>query len=183
VAQFGSHLAFTRDSFTLKIFCTSRILRVPPPLYYPHCCNTIARQLCNVLSSPNPPFVCHRVNPFNRIGLRVRRVTKLRLEMVWGSFLIAAAALKTATRNGYNAQGVNLTWLNLVLGLTRPLCNARSSLTPLLYATHHTQLALAISSKALDLWSVCRPSPWVVSPCQKINRPHTHPHDSRTNPV
>jgi len=28
--------------------------------------------------------------------------------MVWGSFLIAAAALKTPTRNGYNAQGVNL---------------------------------------------------------------------------
>jgi len=33
--------------------------------------------------------------------------------MVWGSFLIAiaAAALKTPTRNGYNAQGVNLTFL------------------------------------------------------------------------
>jgi len=29
--------------------------------------------------------------------------------MVWESFLIAAAALKTPTRNGYNAQGVNLT--------------------------------------------------------------------------
>jgi len=29
---------------------------------------------------------------------------------VWGSFLIAAAALKTPTRNGYNAQGVNLTF-------------------------------------------------------------------------
>jgi len=28
--------------------------------------------------------------------------------IVWGSFLIAAAALKTPTRNGYNAQGVNL---------------------------------------------------------------------------
>jgi len=27
---------------------------------------------------------------------------------VWGSFLIAAAALKTPTRNGYTAQGVNL---------------------------------------------------------------------------
>jgi len=30
--------------------------------------------------------------------------------MVWGSFLIAAAALKTPTRNGDNAQGVNLTF-------------------------------------------------------------------------
>jgi len=35
--------------------------------------------------------------------------------MVWGSFLIAiaAAALKTPTRNGYNAQGVNLTFIYL----------------------------------------------------------------------
>jgi len=30
--------------------------------------------------------------------------------MVWGSFLIAAATLKAPTRNGYNAQGVNLTF-------------------------------------------------------------------------
>jgi len=30
--------------------------------------------------------------------------------MVWGSFLLAAAALKTPTRNGYTAQGVNLTF-------------------------------------------------------------------------
>jgi len=35
--------------------------------------------------------------------------------MVWGSFLIAAAALKTPTRNGHNAQGVNLTfWTSIV---------------------------------------------------------------------
>ena len=37
-----------------------------------------------------------------------RYETKVR--MVWGSFLIAAAALKTPTRNGYNAQGANLTF-------------------------------------------------------------------------
>jgi len=30
--------------------------------------------------------------------------------MVWGSFFIAAAALKTPKKNGYNAQGVNLTF-------------------------------------------------------------------------
>jgi len=30
---------------------------------------------------------------------------------VWGSFLIAAAALRTPTINGFNAQGVNLTFL------------------------------------------------------------------------
>jgi len=36
--------------------------------------------------------------------------------MVWGSFLIAiaAAALKTPTRNGYNAQGVNLNFYRAV---------------------------------------------------------------------
>ena len=45
---------------------------------------------------------------------RLRSVTKLTTKVrigrgyLWGSFLIAAAALKTPTRNGYNAQGVNL---------------------------------------------------------------------------
>ena len=33
---------------------------------------------------------------------------KTRVRMVWGSFLIAAAALKTPTINWYTAQGVNL---------------------------------------------------------------------------
>jgi len=35
---------------------------------------------------------------------------KTKVRMVWGSFLIAAAAFKTPTRNGYNAQGGNLTF-------------------------------------------------------------------------
>jgi len=49
-----------------------------------------------------------------RRGPRFRSVTKLTTMVrigrgyLWGSFLIAAAALKTPTRNGYNAQGVNL---------------------------------------------------------------------------
>jgi len=49
-----------------------------------------------------------RVNP---------KLTKVRIGRgyLWGSFLIAAAALKTPTRNGYNAQGVNL---KLRLGFT-----------------------------------------------------------------
>jgi len=48
------------------------------------------------------------------VGRRFRSVTKLTTKVrigrgyLWGSFLIAAAALKTPTRNGYNAQGVNL---------------------------------------------------------------------------
>jgi len=33
---------------------------------------------------------------------------KNKVRMVWGSFLIAAAALETPTRKVYNAQGVNL---------------------------------------------------------------------------
>jgi len=38
-----------------------------------------------------------------------KQTTKVRIGRgyLWGSFLIAAAALKTPTRNDYNAQGVN----------------------------------------------------------------------------
>jgi len=43
------------------------------------------------------------------VGRRFRSVTKLRFEWYGGSFLIAAAALKTPTRSDYNARGVNLT--------------------------------------------------------------------------
>jgi len=49
------------------------------------------------------------------VGRRFRSVTKLTTKVriggrgyLWRSFLIAAAAHKTPTRNGYNAQGVNL---------------------------------------------------------------------------
>jgi len=48
------------------------------------------------------------------VGRRFRSVTKLTTKVrigrgyLWGSFLIAAAALKTPTRNGSNAQGANL---------------------------------------------------------------------------
>jgi len=48
------------------------------------------------------------------VGRQLRSVTKLTTTVrigrgyLWGSFLIAAAALKTLTRNGYNAQGANL---------------------------------------------------------------------------
>jgi len=47
------------------------------------------------------------------VGRRFRSVMKLTTKVrigrgyLWGSFLIAAAALKTPTRNGYNAQDVN----------------------------------------------------------------------------
>jgi len=48
------------------------------------------------------------------LGRSFRSVTKLTTKVrigrgyLWGSFLIAAAALKTPTRNGYNPEGVNL---------------------------------------------------------------------------
>jgi len=49
--------------------------------------------------------VCGRTEQ-RRPPVSKRYETKVRI--VWGSFLLAAAALKTPTRNGYNAQGVNL---------------------------------------------------------------------------
>ena len=67
------------------------------------------------------------------VGRRFRSVTKLTTKVrtgvrgyLWVIFLIAAAALKTPTRNGYNAQGVNL---NICLVRVRvrsgvnPYCN------------------------------------------------------------
>jgi len=53
--------------------------------------------------------VCGRTEQ-RRPPVSKRYETKVR--MVWWSFLIAiaAAALKTPTRNGHNAQGVNLTF-------------------------------------------------------------------------
>jgi len=56
--------------------------------------------------------VCGRTEQ-RRPPVSQRYETKVR--MVWGSFLIAiaAAALKTPTRIGYNAQGVNLTYIHM----------------------------------------------------------------------
>jgi len=50
--------------------------------------------------------VCGRTEQ-RRPPVSKRYETKVR--MVWGSFLIAAVALKTPTRNGNNTRGVNLT--------------------------------------------------------------------------
>jgi len=59
---------------------------------------------------------------------------------VWGSFLFAAAALKTPTQNCYNAQGVNLTFTEMRIpasprrpGLQKP---ARLWLTLILTLMH-----------------------------------------------
>jgi len=69
------------------------------------------------------------------VGRRFRSVTKLTTKVrtgvrgyLWVSFLIAAAALKTPTRNGYNAKGVNLSFQLLRLlqeACTRPVHNVR----------------------------------------------------------
>ena len=53
-------------------------------------------------------MVCGRTEQ-RRPQVSKRYETKVRM-WVWGSFLIAAAALKTPTKNGCNAQGVNLTF-------------------------------------------------------------------------
>jgi len=70
--------------------------------------------------------------------------------MVWGSFPIAAAALKTPTMNVYNAQGVNLTFLfsqvrpdNVIHGSYGT--NAFKSLArshPAVFQRHHPDLTL-----------------------------------------
>jgi len=73
-------------------------------LAWPHCRRGLASdgvRYVDARSSCRPP-------------VSKRYVTKLTTNVrigrgyLWGSFLIAAAALKTPTRNGYNAQGVNL---------------------------------------------------------------------------
>jgi len=72
--------------------------------------------------------VCGRTEQ-RRPPVSKRYETKVR--MVWGSFLIAiaAAALKTPTRDGYNAQGVNLTFLQQFP--STPLLTSRRDLQPL----------------------------------------------------
>jgi len=51
-----------------------------------------------------------RVGPFlDLVGMNTATIRLFEPRgYLWGSFLIAAAALKTPTKNGYNAQGVNL---------------------------------------------------------------------------
>jgi len=75
------------------------------------------------------------------VGRRFRSVTKLTTKArigrgyLWGSFLIAAAALKTPTRNGYNAQGVNLN-----------ICARRESgaASQTRLGVHHVNMRLAV---------------------------------------
>jgi len=77
------------------------------------------------------------------VGRRFRSVTKLTIKVrigrgyLWGGVLIAAAALITPTRNGYNAQGVNLEFDSeyhsiqttpLVVGSTAGLGNEKGEL-------------------------------------------------------
>jgi len=50
----------------------------------------------------------------------VSKRCETKVGMVWGSFLIAAAALKTPTINGYNAQGVHLPFCTWLMKVARP---------------------------------------------------------------
>ena len=76
------------------VFCPKKLTRVAAP---------------SPRASLGRRTVCGRTEQ-RRPSVSKRYETKVR--MVWGSCLIAiaAAALKTPTRNGYNAQGVNLTF-------------------------------------------------------------------------
>jgi len=46
---------------------------------------------------------------------------RIKVRLVWGGVLIAAGTLKTPVKNGYNAQGVNLSIFASIIfiGLTR----------------------------------------------------------------
>ena len=73
------------------------------------------------VAAPSPRASLGRLTVCGRTEQRRPPVSKryaTKVRMVWGSFLIAiaAAALKTPTRNGYNAQGVNLTFLLVCAG-------------------------------------------------------------------
>jgi len=69
---------------------------------------------------------------------------------LWGNFLIAAAALKTPTRNGYKAQGVNLkfpNWISVsspVLQNPSPKKNINIKLVVLVIMAHHTHTYICI---------------------------------------
>jgi len=62
--------------------------------------------------------VCGRTEQ-RRPPISKRYETKVRMG-VWGRFLIAAAALKTPTRNGYDAQGANLTFPGIEFRVNSP---------------------------------------------------------------
>jgi len=65
------------------------------------------------VAAPSPRASLGRRTVCGRTEQRRPPVSKRyesKARMVWRSFYIAAAALKTPTRNGYNAQGVNLTF-------------------------------------------------------------------------
>jgi len=72
------------------------------------------------------------------VGRRFRSVTKLTTKVrigrvyLWGSFLIAAAALKTPTRNGYNAQGGNLNFCDRTGSRTSDVLTGRLGTEPLI---------------------------------------------------
>jgi len=77
----------------------------------------------NRVAAPSPRAslglraVCGRTEQ-RRPPVSKRYETKIR--MVWGGGCNAAAALKTPTRNGYNAKGVNLTIHNTRTPTTQP---------------------------------------------------------------
>jgi len=118
------------------------------------------------VSAPSPKASLGRRTVCGRTEQRRPPVSKryeTKVRMVWGSFLIAAAALKTPTRNGYNAQGVNLTFCGSLSSFYCPphlqslhYCNTTARLlrnirppppTPRVNAIHHTILVMAIACK------------------------------------
>jgi len=74
---------------------------------------SVLETLLTGVAAPSPRASLGRRTVCGRTEQRRPPVSKpheTKVRMVWGSFLIAAAALNTLARNGYNAQGVNLTF-------------------------------------------------------------------------
>jgi len=123
------HTCLHTLTFTRGAACNHAVLRVPPsqishlPSNLPSgvvlvvscvvwCCSCCVF-VCVTCAAPAPSAslgrrtVCGRTEQRRPPDLK-RYETKVR--MVWGSFLFAAAALKTPTINGCNVQGVHLTF-------------------------------------------------------------------------
>jgi len=120
-------------------------------------CASVPKKLTRV-AAPSPRAslgrrtVCGRTEQLLAAGF-VRSVTKLTTKVrigkgyLWGSFLIAAAALKTPTRNGYNAQGVNLKLPRVITRGYRRAVDFDLIHTPLIVSAFHTAKRFTVGQR------------------------------------
>ena len=120
------------------------------------------------------------------VGRRFRSFTKLTTKVrigrgyLWGRFLIAAAALKTPTRNGYTAQDVNLKFA------TKHTTSGKT----LVCATHYVHMQVDFSTIYMLVYAVCMIDsntrdtllhiPW-VGYTQTVHTPQANQHTRTRN--